>query len=132
MKVILILLSLQLVACSGLKKVTQPSILGNWKVTDIQNVTLISDANANLNFKLEDSLAGSSSCNSYFGKYKVDGEVLSISQTGSTKKLCFGKLNNYEFLFFQSLPLVNRYEIRGNNLSLLAKDGKVIFKAIRD
>lgn len=132
MKFLLLTLSLLLFSCASSNIEKNQNILGNWKITDIQNVKLLKDANANMNFQLENKLGGSSSCNRYFATYKAAGESLSISKSGATKKLCFGKLNNYEFLFFQSLPEVESFRVERNYLTLLSKEGKVLFRATRD
>lgn len=132
MKKLLFITSILLFSCATPKKVQPQNILGEWKVTAIQNVTLIEESNAFFNFQMEDKLSGNTSCNNYFGSFKVDGKNLSISKTGATKKLCFGKLNNYEFLFFQSLSSVDSFKIEKNYLTLFDKEGKVIFKANRN
>ena len=132
MKALLLITSVFLFSCATTKKVTDQNILGKWNVTNIQNVKIPKEVDTHLNFKLEDKLGGSASCNNYFASYKASGGKLSISEGGATKKLCFGKLNNYEFLFLQSLPLVTEFKIERNSLTLFSKEGKVLFKADRD
>ncbi|WP_372654646.1 META domain-containing protein [Halobacteriovorax sp.] len=132
MKKVLFLASIFLLSCSTPKKVLTQNILGKWKVTDIQNVTLIKDADAFFNFQMEEKLSGNTSCNNYFGSFKVNGRQLSITKSGATKKLCFGKLNNYEFLFFESIGKVNSFEVERNFLTLFDQEGKVLFKANRN
>ncbi|GEM_PF-6834345 len=132
MKKILFIASIFLLSCSTPKKVQTQNILGKWKVTNIQNVTLVDETNAFFNFQMEEVLSGNTSCNNYTGSFKVKGKTISISKTGATKKLCFGKLNNYEFLFFESLNRVNRFEIERNFLTLFDEEGKVLFKANRN
>ncbi|PIK14780.1 META domain-containing protein [Halobacteriovorax sp. JY17] len=132
MKTILFITSIFLFSCATIKEAKNQNILGKWKVTNIQNVEIPKEVDSHFNFQMEDKLGGNSSCNNYFATYKVKGSEVMISQSGSTKKLCFGKLNNYEFLFFQSLPLVHRFETERNHLTLFSKEGKVLFKATRD
>lgn len=132
MKALLLIASIFLFSCSSIKKIDNQNILGKWNISLIRNVKIPKEVDAHLKFEMEGKLGGNASCNNYFATYKVDENELSISQGGSTKKLCFGKLNNYEFLFLQSLPLVASFKTVKNSLTLLSKEGKVLFKATRD
>jgi heat shock protein HslJ len=114
------------------QEVKNQSILGNWQVTNIQNVAIPLEVNSHFNFQMEEKLNGNTSCNNFFANYKLNGTNLLISSSGTTKRLCFGKLNNYEFIFLQSLTLVDHYKIERNYLTLFNKEGKMLFKANRN
>lgn len=132
MKKVLFLSLILLYSCATKVAVKNQSILGSWKVTNIQNVTIPSEVNAHFNFQMENKLSGNTSCNNFFADYKTEEGKVIITNSGATKRLCFGKLNNYEFLFLQSLSQVDRYEVERNYLTLFDKEGKVLFKADRN
>lgn len=132
MKNLLFLSLIFLFSCASRVEVKTQSILGDWKVTNIQNVQIPADVKSHLNFQMEEKLSGNTGCNNFFASYKVNDNKILISNSGATKKLCFGKVNNYEFLFLQALSRVDSYEIERNYLTLLSEEGKILFKADRN
>lgn len=70
-------------------------------------------------------VSGNNSCNRYFGKAVIGGEVIKFHALASTRMACLN--NKTETLFMQWLAAVNRYRVKGRTLSLL-KDTEVLLQ----
>jgi heat shock protein HslJ len=78
----------------------------------------------------EGRVQGSAGCNTYFASYKVEGEQLTISNPGSTKKMCSQPegVMAQESLFLQALGNAARFEIREQTLTVYGADNQVLMK----
>ncbi len=66
-------------------------------------------------------------CNTFIGKYEVNGEVLSFSPFTSTKKACSGSM---ESVYSKDLMLTTSYQITGERMYInLNRDaGRMVFE----
>jgi heat shock protein HslJ/uncharacterized lipoprotein YbaY len=84
---------------------------GEWVVEEIGGRPVIADADATILFMEEDRVAGSASCNRFFGSYKLSGEGLSFGQMGGTMMACPGPLADQEARFLKLIQETYRFEI---------------------
>lgn len=72
------------------------------------------------------TLTGKTGCNSYFGSFEVDGNELTISQTGSTMMACDPPVMEQEQAYLTLLSQVQQYALKGSQLTLLNDKGQRI------
>lgn len=76
-------------------------------------------------------ISGYTGCNKIMGSYKIDGNNLSIGKVATTKMMCI-QVANVEIYLLKVFKSVKRFEINGEKMKLLDKDGKVLgeFRAV--
>ena len=84
---------------------------------DGKNVTLILDA-------VTGKLSGKSTCNSYFGSYKLDGSLISFSEIGSTNMMCDEM--QVEIDYISTLKTVEMYSLKSGKLNLSSSSAVVL------
>ncbi|MBR8826512.1 MAG: YbaY family lipoprotein [Gomphosphaeria aponina SAG 52.96 = DSM 107014] len=84
-----------------------------WLLTDLGGKGVIDNLQTTINFVDDNRIAGSGGCNNYFGSYKIDNNVLSVSGLGSTFKMCPAAVMNQESGYFQALQKAQNISIDG-------------------
>ena len=70
---------------------------------------------------------GNAGCNHWFAGYQLDGDTLSFSAAGSTRKMCAEALMEQEARFLDSLSKVQRWDFNDiGQLQLWPANGKPI------
>ncbi|MEK8080681.1 META domain-containing protein [Pseudomonas sp. XK-1] len=70
---------------------------------------------------------GNAGCNHWFAGYQLDGDTLSFSAAGSTRKMCAEALMEQEARFLDSLSKVQRWDLNSiGQLQLWPANGKPI------
>jgi len=70
---------------------------------------------------------GNAGCNHWFAGYQLDGDKLSFSTAGSTRKMCAEALMEQEARFLDSLSKVQRWDLNSiGQLQLWPANGKPI------
>ena len=131
MKGIVLLAAALLAACAGRPTsgtsstpASPPSLQGTtWRAVDIPGATL--------SFPEEGRIAGSGSCNRFFGSVKVEGDSLEISGVGSTKMACPEPIMGQEQKYLQALAGATRYAIEGSTLTIWVKGSDVPLRFTR-
>ncbi|MBM7059787.1 META domain-containing protein [Pseudomonas sp. UL073] len=68
---------------------------------------------------------GNAGCNHWFASYQLDGEKISFSQAGSTRKMCAPALMEQEQRFLELLGKVQRWDMSATDqLRLWPETGK--------
>jgi heat shock protein HslJ len=80
--------------------------------------------------QVKGSAGGNGSCNSFGSTLSVTGNTISITQVFSTKMYCEG-VQGTENSFLDLLAKANRYEIKGNNLSLY-RDKEILLELVKE
>ncbi len=90
-----------------------------WELESYLDFTPIPKTTVSLVFS-KGKIEGSSGCNTYFGKYQVEGESIRISQIGLTEKYCEEPegVMEQEGFFVRSLLLSQRFELTSESLTL--------------
>lgn len=124
------LLLLTLTACGGARK----SSLENtqWKLQRAEGIptrTIESEAERfTLRFEAR-TVSGRADCNLFFGDYTTDGSRIEFGQLGMTRMACPDM--DSENRFAELLGAADRYEIRGNRLTLYASRRELaVFRSI--
>ena len=123
-------ITISFTGCSGGKQTSTNTTLEGleWELEAL-NGRIVADTNGNkVTLILNNGtgkMSGSSTCNKYFGGYKVDGSTLSFSGLGSTKMMCDEM--SIETEYFSALSRVDKYEITNEKLKLY-RGSKVILK----
>lgn len=92
-----------------------------WELSELDSVKV--NLSNNLPFlqfdKQNNSVAGSTGCNRFFGKYEINVVSLKFSGIGMTKMSCLdGERSRVEMKMSQALNQITRYEIKNGSLHL--------------
>lgn len=101
-----------------------------WEVVSYNNgkqavVSLVEDTSITLNFGKDGRVSGNASCNNYFGKYDVSGDILHVGALGTTFKLCHKPdgVMAQEQQYLTALQSADQFEIAGNTLTIRDHSG---------
>ncbi|MFA5620317.1 MAG: META domain-containing protein [Weeksellaceae bacterium] len=121
-KVVFLLLSgVFMISCTTMKNsqtnIKDVLLAGEWVLQD-ENGTVNSynGQPISMNFTEEDGLraSGFAGCNRYFAGVNIVGATIQFEQAGSTMMAC--PEMDSESAFLKQLPLINTYEVSGNEL----------------
>ncbi len=93
-----------------------------WQVEDIDEGGIIDRSMITLAFTADGRVAGSTGCNRYFAHAWLDGDVITVSNIGSTRRACPTALMQQEQRFLDALGAAARHE-RDEVGRLLIYDG---------
>jgi heat shock protein HslJ len=106
------------------------SLAGSWKLTSYGTMDTISsalaDVEANLTFKEDGTITGTSGCNEFGGKYVLEGDQIKFQEIASTLMLCDTPIMDQEEAVQQVLTETASYKIEGNTLTITNKDGVLV------
>ena len=84
-----------------------------------EETPVIEGSNATLEFGEDGQVGGSGGCNSYGGKYQVEGETVAIREIESTLMACADEqITAQEGRFLQALGTASRFHIAENRLNI--------------
>ncbi len=108
-------LALSLAACAG---GAQPGgLVGTeWRLVEMNGQALPEQPAATMAFTEPGKVAGSGSCNRYFGSVTLSGQQIGFSQVGATKMACMGPAGELESRYFAALQQAQRYEVKDGQL----------------
>ncbi|MBX2829298.1 MAG: META domain-containing protein [Flavobacteriaceae bacterium] len=118
--VVFIALMITIISCDATKsngkatKVNMKELTGNFKITSLNGTDTSKDK---LTFEMmtPGAISGSAGCNGYFGNISFEGEGMSISKVGSTKKLCpDSSVMKREKELLNTLPLAVKGEMQSS------------------
>lgn len=103
----------------------------SWKETKLMNGDIIRPQQSEqfvIKFNADKTFTSTTDCNDLIGKFTVNGEVLSIGQIASTKRMCIAATQESEYT--QELSRATSFVIKGDELILnLVKDsGTMVFR----
>ena len=106
------------------------SLIGAWRLTSYGTVDTVSsaltDVEANLSFKEDGTVTGTSGCNELGGKFAVEGDQITFQEIVSTLILCDTPIMEQEEAMQQVLTETASYEIEGNTLTLTNNDRMLV------
>lgn len=116
------------------------SLVGtNWSVLNYNNgkdalVSALLDSQITALFGEDGTMSGNSSCNTYSGPYKVDGQSIQIGPLASTMMACAQPegLMEQEAAYLAALGKATNYKIEGDQLTLMDDAGQklVVYQAL--
>ena len=127
-------LLLAMTACGGSQKKALPLEGTTWKLAKMEAIPAKAiDAEADfftLQFSAADTLvSGRTNCNRFFGRYELKGKKLEFENMGMTRMACPDM--QYEDAFVKMLDDVDRFEIKGSELTFFDDDKSLaVFKAV--
>lgn len=123
-------LSLAISACGANDPAA--ALIGTWKLTSYGPAGSLSpaveDAEAEITFNEDGTVAGNSGCNGYGGSYTVEGNQITFSEIVSTLIFCDEPLGAQEEAVYQVLTETASYEIEGNTLTITNNDSVLVFE----
>ena len=127
-------LLLAMTACGGSQKKALPLEGTTWKLAKMEAIPAKAiDAEADfftMQFSAADTLvSGRTNCNRFFGRYELKGKKLEFENMGMTRMACPDM--QYEDAFVKMLDDVDRFEIKGSELTFFDDDKSLaVFKAV--
>ena len=124
--VFVLLALLILTACSG---GNSASLEGAWKLVsygDPANPTAAApDVDTSVEFK-DGQVTGNVGCNSFGGKYEVDGNEVTFSEVMSTLMFCEGPVGDQETATLNVLRETATFALNGDTLSITSQDSSTV------
>lgn len=139
---VILLVMLFYSACNSTKKsstkdIEKSTLLDNeWILSSWESNDLIQKVNTQSPIKmsfdtLENKVTGNDGCNTFFGSFTYNTDVLLIGATGGTKMYCGEESSKWEQSFSTFIQTKPRYKIEKNTLILNSKTNKLIFNPIK-
>jgi heat shock protein HslJ len=92
-----------------------------WRLEDLGGGGVLDRVEATLEFPDPVMVAGSSSCNRFFGTVDTSGESIKISPLGSTRMACAEAIMNQEGKYLKALGDAERFTRDGSALLIYCK-----------
>ncbi|MEI6859106.1 MAG: META domain-containing protein [Shewanella sp.] len=128
------LIASTLFALSACQSTAEPELqdielTGIWHIEVIAGRPVIDYSPAQFIFSHNGKFSGNNSCNSFFGRYSLQGSSITLSPAGSTMKACVDALMNQEQRIMTAIPKVTSGQIFKGKGQLVLKDadGKTQF-----
>ena len=104
-----------------------------WSIVDVSGQAMIEGSGASLAFGQDQSVSGSTGCNSLNGAFTLDGAQLTFGPLATTRKMCPGPLMEQERFVLDTLGQVISAGVNEDGLLFLSTlNGDVIKLAQRD
>jgi heat shock protein HslJ len=99
-----------------------PSLLNTtWLLEDLGGAGVLDWARATLAFTEPGKVAGSGSCNRFFGGVTLSGQSITFGQLGSTRMACVPAVATQEANYLKALADAERFVLDGSFLLIYAK-----------
>jgi putative lipoprotein len=92
-----------------------------WTLEDLAGAGVIDEARATLEFPEPGKIAGSGSCNRFFGTVSIDGNAMAIRPLGTTRMACAEAVAMQEVNYMRALQSAERYVLQGPALLIYVK-----------
>lgn len=92
-----------------------------WRLEDLGGAGVLDRVEATLEFPEAGKVAGSGSCNRFFGAVQISGESIKISPLGSTRMSCVEAVMNQEGKYLKALQDAERFTRDGSALLIYCK-----------
>lgn len=121
-RIFLVLLGLILSSCAS-SQVGELPVPSEWKLVSIDSsgveVPVIEGTSVTLKFEAGGQAGGSGGCNSYGGKYTLQGNTLKFNEIVRTEMACLEEeINVQEQQYFLALDSTGKYEVNGDALTI--------------
>lgn len=92
-----------------------------WRLEDLGGAGVLDRVEATLEFTEAGKVAGSGSCNRFFGTVEISGASIKFSPLGSTRMACVEAVMNQEGKYLKALQDAERYARDGSALLIYGK-----------
>ena len=111
---------LVLAAVPGRTTVASAGLIGTrWLLEDLAGAGVIDEASATLEFPEPGKIAGSGSCNRFFGTVSIDGTAIAIHPLATTRMACAEAVAMQEVSYIRSLERAERFVLLQNRVLLI-------------
>jgi putative lipoprotein len=102
-----------------------------WTLEDLAGAGVIDEAMATLEFPEPGKVAGSGSCNRFFGTVSIEGNAIAIGPLGSTRMACAEVVAMQEVNYIRALQNAERYVLQGTALLIYVRGMQSPLRFIR-
>ena len=92
-----------------------------WTLEDLGGAGVIDEASATLEFPEPGKVAGSGSCNRFFGTVSIDRNAIAIRPLGTTRMACAEAVAMQEVNYIRALQSAERYVLQGTVLLIYVR-----------
>ena len=92
-----------------------------WRLEDLAGASVVDRTEATLEFPEAGKVAGSGSCNRFFGTVVISGDSLSFGPLGSTRMSCAEAVGTQETTYLKALQDAERFTLEGSLLLISSK-----------
>jgi putative lipoprotein len=92
-----------------------------WTLEDLGGAGVIDEARATLEFPEPGKVAGSGSCNRFFGTVSIDGNAIAIGPLATTRMACAEAVAMQEVNYVRALQSAERYVLQGTALLIYVR-----------
>jgi putative lipoprotein len=92
-----------------------------WRLEDLGGEGALDTVEATLEFPEAGRVAGSGSCNRFFGSVEISGESIRFGQMGSTRMSCEEAVNNQESKYLRALGAAERFTLESTTLLIYSR-----------
>lgn len=92
-----------------------------WRLEDLGGTSVLDRVEATLEFPEAGRIAGSGSCNRFFGTVEISAGSIKLGPTGSTRMACAEEVGVQEGKYLQALETAERYTLDGSTLLIYSK-----------
>jgi heat shock protein HslJ len=92
-----------------------------WLLEDLGGAGVIDEASATLEFPEPGKVAGSGSCNRFFGTVSIDGDAISIRPLGTTRMACAEAVAMQEVSYIRALQSAERFVLQRTALLIYVR-----------
>jgi putative lipoprotein len=92
-----------------------------WRLEDLGGESALDTVEATLEFPEAGRVAGSGSCNRFFGSVEISGESIRFGQLGSTQMSCEEAVNNQESKYLRALGAAERFTLEATTLLIYSR-----------
>ncbi|PWB55222.1 MAG: hypothetical protein C3F13_04730 [Anaerolineales bacterium] len=103
-----------------------------WALNELNGARLVAGSGISAQFTSDGKVTGSAGCNQYSGTYTVSGSSIKFpSPLAMTMMMCEQSLMDQESAYLKSLGDANRFEVKGDQLTLIDanKTNLAVYKA---
>ena len=105
------------------KTPTMDDISGKiWVLTNIGNTPTAKGVQTTLTFSSDNQFSGNAGCNQYFGTFELNDGEFSVSDIGSTRKICPDDAQDQEDNYLITLGSAHSMKMFGGNLVIYSNE----------
>lgn len=93
----------------------------SWRLQEMGDESIPPEVRTTLAFQRDGGITGQAGCNLYYAACRLDGEDLTVSALGSTRKICAPAVMDHESRFLAALKSARRMVISETHLLIFSE-----------
>jgi len=102
-----------------------------WRLEDLGGAGVLDNVEATLEFPETGKVAGTASCNRFFGSAEIGGGTIKLSPLGTTRMACPEAVMNQEGKYLKALEDAERFTVDGRALLVYSKEMETPLRFVR-